>query len=315
MKKRWDILVPLDTCVDILADCREVLPRYGQAEQLIADYSFELGGSNCIFSSQAAKMGMSVAGIGVVGQDTFGAYVEKELEKNGVDVRYLKAYESVKTALGVALCRSRGDRAILTYPGSLDVLTGKDITEEMLEGARHLHIGSYFLMKKFQKDCLSVLRKAKARGMTVSLDTNWDPEERWDSGLGSLFPWIDVFLPNETELLRISGASDVTEALSCMGKQIPVIAVKCGGRGAVGCQEGKLFSCFVREQEAVDTVGAGDNFDAGFLYGYLRGFSMEKSLLCGCYCGSRSVRCSGGTKGQPLLKEWEEYWEEREVEN
>ncbi len=308
MKKRWDILAPLDTCVDILVDCKEIMPQFGQAEQLVSDYSFELGGSNCIFASQAAKLGMSVAGVGVVGQDTFGAYVEEKLKEAGVDIRYLKKDGAVKTALGVALCRSGGDRAILTYSGSLDVLTGQDITEEMLKGARHLHIGSYFLMKKLQKDYPAVLQRARAEGLTISLDTNWDPEEKWDSGLDRLLPCIDVFLPNEAELLNISGRSGVTEALACMGKQIPVIAVKCGGKGAVGSREGEIFSCSVREQEAVDTVGAGDSFDAGFLYGFLQGFSMEKSLIWGCYCGSRNVRRSGGTKGQPFLADWENDW-------
>lgn len=143
-------------------------------------------------------------------------------------------------------------------------------------------------------------------GLTVSLDTNYDPAETWDGGIQQALKRADVFLPNETECCAIAGVSDVKQALAVLLERVPLVAVKQGAKGAMGRTAGPAGQVFQVESlpvEVMDTVGAGDTFDAGFLYGYLCGWDLERSLRLAVVCGSLSTRQAGGTTAQPALEE------------
>ncbi len=304
MDRKYDVLCALDTCVDVLVQCGQVVPEFGQKEQLIEGYEMELGGSNGIFGCQAAKLGLQVAGIGVVGGDFFGSFVREKLKEAGVDITYLQENIEKKTALGITLCRDDGDRGILTYLGTLDEVEPWQMSDELLLQARHLHIGSYYLMGKIRRGSQDLVRRAKSLGLTVSLDTNWDPEEKWGEELWELLPMIDVFLPNDTEIQAITKEKNLSRAMEMLGRQVPVVAVKCGGQGARAYSRGQWYTVESSSVPVVDTVGAGDSFDGGFLYGYLNGRNIKECLQIGCFCGSHNVTKAGGVAGQPTLEQW-----------
>lgn len=303
MEKKYDIILAIDTCVDILLDCGQIKPVYGQTEQLIPGYNIELGGSAGIFACGMSKLGMRVAGIGTVGADIFGTYVKEVLGKSGVSIKNIYTDERVQTGVGVALCMSDHDRAILTYNGTIGEVRAVDFSEKLLAQTKHIHIGSYFLMEKLQSAYPNILAKAKKYGVTVSLDTNWDPKEKWDSGLLDIFPYVDVFLPNAKEAMAIAGTDDIESAATKLAELVPVIALKEGRKGA-RVYAGKTA---IRESSAevnvVDTVGAGDNFDVGFIYGFLHGYKLDECLKLGCFCGSMSTCRAGGIKGQVTKRE------------
>ena len=297
MVKSYDIVTAIDVCVDLLVFDEVFDLEFGQKEKLIKDYQLELGGSAAIFACQTAKLGLRTTGPGVYGKDFFGYFFRDKLERSGVETHYLKCRESVKTALGIAFCRS-DDRAILTYPGTInaDGLEGKLL--ELAENTRHLHIGSYYLAENLQPWYKRIVKKAKSMGATVSLDTNWDPDEQWNSGVWEILPSVDVFLPNENEIKALTGKSTLEEALNVLGPIIPVIVVKQGERGAVVYHEHRMTQVHSIDVEIVDTVGAGDSFNAGFLYGFLNGYNLETCLQIGSICGGMCTTKVGGVEGQ-----------------
>jgi sugar/nucleoside kinase (ribokinase family) len=183
----------------------------------------------------------------------------------------------------------------------------EDIDYELLKSIRHLHIGSYFLMKKLQPCYLDIIKTIKENGGTISLDTNWDPEETWDSGVMDVIRLVDVIFPNENEAMAIMKEDTAQKALEKLIKIVPVVAVKMGKDGAVTHFNGKTAVTPAVDVKKVDAVGAGDSFDGGFLYGYLTGKSIEECAKIGCICGSLNTRCSGGTRGQPVLEEMMKY--------
>src|SRR5262249_12893585 len=113
------------------------------------------------------------------------------------------------------------------------------------------------------------------------------------------------FLPNETELCTIAGAQDAQTALERLAQAVPTIAVKLGGKGGLARQRGQTIQADALPVDVVDTTGAGDSFDAGFVYGYLHGWDRERTLRLACACGSLSTRAAGGTEAQPTLAEAE----------
>jgi ribokinase len=302
MNRPYDVLTVLDVCVDFLAiGCPE--PRFGQAEQLIDGYEIEMGGSAAIFASQCAKLGLNTLGVGRAGEDVFGRLFLEKLAATGVNTSAVIADKNARTGVGIALCR-QNDRAILTYTGTIDG-TNADMVLERFSGARHLHIASYYLMASLKPHWPYIVRQAKACGLTVSLDTNWDPEERWD-GLDGLEGFVDILLPNEMEARAFTGKEDSREALLELSRRFPVVAMKLGPQGAMACQDGILYDAPGLPVSVVDTVGAGDTFDAGFLYGWLSGLPLQRCLQIGCFCGARSVTARGGIAAQPNKSDVEE---------
>ncbi len=297
--KRYDVITAMDLCVDILIDLGETEPEFGQKEKLVNDYNLELGGSAAIFASQASKLGLSVAGIGNVGDDYFGKFILDKLTGSGIIMDFIKTDPNIKTGVGVALCR-KDDRAILTYTGTIDSVSPSDFSSSLIKNTRHIHIGSYYLMKKLQYHYYPILKIAKENGVTISLDPNWDPEEKWEDGIKEILTLVDIFFINENEALGISKKNNLDDALKILSEHLPLIVIKKGDKGSMGISDKGSFKMAALDVDVKDAVGAGDNFDAGFIYGFLAGFDIEKCLHTGNICGSISTTKSGGILGQPF---------------
>ncbi len=295
----YDIITVADSCVDLLMDLGDVLPRFGQVEQWVPDYHMEMGGSACIFACQAAKLGLRVGIVGRVGDDACGRMVLGRLEESGVDTRHMVVDPTLKTGLGVLLCRGGGDRAILTYGGSLNAVYPEDISDEFLAAARHLHYCSYYLQTNLLPAVPRILRRAKGLGLTVSLDTNWDPDARWDGGLQEALALADLFFPNEQEARAIARAETTEQALATLLERVGIVAVKLGAEGALVGQGGERWRVPVAPVEhPVDTVGAGDSFDAAFLAGRLHGLPLAACAELANRCGRATTLARGGVMGQ-----------------
>jgi len=307
MEKKYDILTFGDLCVDLIINGKDVVPEFGQKEKLVEDYFLEMGGSCSIFACQAAKLGLRTAIVGKLGKDQFGRLIYDTLKDAGVSTEHIIFDENLKTGLSLAL-NIVDDRAILTYNGTIDEVGPENISDELLQSTRHLHIGSYFLMKKIQPHYPSIIKKLKEAGATISLDTNWDPEEKWDSGLRDILPLVDIIFPNDNEAKAITGENDAEIAVKKLREIIPIVVVKKGKDGAVAYQGDKFYATQAIDVPKKDAVGAGDSFDGGFLYGFLSGKSIEECLKIGNICGSLNIRCVGGTKGQPRLDEMLRYF-------
>ncbi len=298
--KTYDILVAGEINPDLILK-GDVLPEFGQAEKLVEAASLEVGSSSVIFACGAARLGLKVAFVGVCGEDLFGRYMLGQMSARGVDISPVIVDPSRRTGLTVILDRGE-DRAMLTFPGCIPDLAVDQISTDLLHASRHLHIASYFLQTRLQPGLPHLFQQAHQLGLTLSLDPNWDPSGEW-LGFERLFPLLDVFLPNEKEALAISGRKDAQSALRHLNEKTRVVAVKRGKSGAIAGCGGEIVSAPAVKVDVVDTVGAGDTFDAGFLYGWLNGWSLDRSLAMGAACGSLSTRSTGGTAAQPALEE------------
>ncbi len=295
-----DILVVGELNADLILR-GAVVPSFGQVEQIIDDATLTIGSSSAIFACGAARLGLRVAFIGKAGDDEFGRFMLRELQRRGIDTRGVVIDPHLSTGLSVILSRPT-DRAILTHLGAIAALRFDEIDLSLLSHARHLHLGSYYLLDALRPDVPCLFDAARARGLTISIDTNYDPTERWAGGLREALRHVDVFLPNETELLAITHEDSIEAGLDRLA-DIPIVAVKLGARGAMARRGSEIVRADSIPVKVIDTTGAGDSFDAGFIYAYLAGQDLTQALRFACACGSLSTRAAGGTAAQATRDE------------
>jgi len=300
----FDILVAGEINPDLILTA-DVTPAYGQVEKLVDAATLTIGSSSAIFACGVARLGLKVAFIGVCGDDVFGHFMLDEMSKRNVDVSNVIVRSDGQTGLSVIL-NNGSDRAILTHSGLIAELQASDIPDDLLCQSKHLHVASYFLQTKLQPDLPKLFQRAHSFRLTTSLDTNYDPSEQW-LGFDELLSVTDVFLPNQTEALSITKAGDVESASRQLATKVKLVAVKLGAEGGLACSQDAVFKSTSIPVNVVDTVGAGDSFDAGFMYGYLNNWELEKSLRLACVYGALSTQQAGGTNGQPTLEEAMQY--------
>ncbi len=298
----FDLLVLGDANPDLVMSGGNVVPAFGQAERLVERASLTIGGSGGILACGAARLGLRVAFCGVVGDDLFGRYMREQLSGRGINTRGLIADPEHPTGVTVVLSTS-DDRAMLTAPGTIAALRADLIPEDLLAEARHVHVSSYFLQTDLAPGLPAIFDAVHAQGATTSVDPNWDPAGTWDGGLPGLLPRIDVFMPNALEAMSIAHISDLDQAVSRLRAQTSMVVVKNGAGGAIASTTGETARVDGLTGRVVDTTGAGDSFDAGFLAGWLADMPLARCLEIGNACGVLSTRIVGGTEGQPTMDE------------
>jgi len=271
-------------------------------ETLANDMDLTLGSSSAIFAVALSRLGVKVEMASKVGADFFGDFTVKKLEKNGVGIDKMIFDKKIKTGITVSLSTPE-DRGFVTFLGSISQLNINDIDISYFLNFKHLHISSYFLLKGLKKDIPYIFEIAKKRGLTTSLDTGFDPDNIWEMNLKRVLPNVDVFLPNNIEALHLQKKTSVEEAVKFLGNYCENVVVKLGEEGAVSYSKDGLISLGAFKVKSVDTTGAGDNFNAGFIYGFLNGFSTRKCLEMANACGAISTTEIGGTTASPRLKE------------
>ncbi len=297
---KFDVANIADIFADVVIAGREK-PSFGQVETLADSYEIELGGSGPIFASQFAKLGGKIALLTVVGDDLMGDFLIRRMNKMGIDTTFVRKSRQNKTPLGLNISID-GDRSLLTVLGTLNEISDKLIESELLNSIKHWHIAGYFLLPTLYDFWPGFLDRLKEMGITTSLDTNWAPLENWDQ-VKEILPKVDLFLPNEEEALAITGSTDYQAAAFELAKLTPVVVIKRGEMGASVFKEGREYKTTNREHwegeiKVVDTTGAGDSFDGGFIFEWLKGASMEQCLRTAIRCGISNVGGIGGINSQ-----------------
>ena len=296
-----DLLVVGEINVDLILEDENIEPRFGQ-EVLVRDALLTMGSSSVITACGAARLGLDTVFFGLVGDDEFGAFMLREMKGRGIDISHIVLDPSLRTGLGVCLSTPR-DRAIISFMGAIDAMRAEQVPIELLSCAQHLHVGSFFLQESLRPGLPEFFRQAKQAGMTVSLDLGWDPSGSWLDELSRVIDYIDILLPNETEAAHITGCTVPEEALEWLAKRLPTAIIKLGPNGAIAARGQERARAPAIPVDVVDTTGAGDSFNAGFIYGHVRGWALERSLRLACACGSLSTQAMGGTTAQPALGE------------
>ena len=281
----------------ILAGIRAAAPRLG-TEQEFAGPKLTLGSSTAIAATLMRRLGLAVAMSAWVGDDQYGRFCRAALDAEGIDTALVRTHPSLAT--GVTVCLPYpGDRLLLTAKGTMALNPAEGIEAATLRRARHVHVGSFFLQDALRPAVAPLFAAARAAGLTTSLDTGWDPAEAWlDDDLAAALAVTDVLFPNDMEFAALSGTSDVADGMArLLAHGVGAVALKRGAAGAVQGDATGLRAHPGFAATPVDTTGAGDSFNAGYLAAMLRGAAVEERLATGCACGALTVAAVGGTGG------------------
>ena len=293
--KQFDIAAIGELNVDVILNGIESEPEIGK-EKFAREMTVTLGSSTAIFAANAAALGSKVCFVGMIGRDSFGSLVSSSLQARGVDTSYLIQGD---TPTGATICMNYGeDRANLTYQGAMDVMGFDDIAPDVFEKARHIHLSSLFMQSALLRDIHKVLDAAAANGVTVSLDTQWDPMEIWALDYKSVLPKVTIFLPNEKELQALTGAADLEGAIAAVLPYLgSAMVVKCGSKGSLLVRKDgtRSFLPAFLNREVVDAIGAGDSFNSGFISAFVKGLPLEECQRTGNLTGAVNTTAAGGT--------------------
>ena len=306
-----DLLVLAELNPDVLVSTGDLDVRFGQVEQLVDQATITLGSSGAITACAAAAQGLRVAVCAVIGDDPIGEWTAGQLRGHGVDVGGVIRRTGRSTGMSVVLTRPDGDRAILTYSGTMPELTAADVDGARLRAARHVHASSFFLQRGLQAGLPGLLAAAREAGATTSLDTGWAPAGDWACP-GPALRHLHYLLPNAAECAHLAAAlvgkvqerpadqDSPTQAATIRAAQAlrrlgPDVVVKLGADGALAVTADGAVRVKGRAVAPVDTTGAGDCFNAGFIAAVLDRATTADALRRAVASGSLAVTGWGGT--------------------
>ncbi|MGC2195065.1 MAG: carbohydrate kinase family protein [Terriglobales bacterium] len=299
-ERRLDVLVAGDLFLDLVMSGFTSWPGPGE-ESFAKEFHKEVGGGAAITACCLSKLGLRTLVLGAVGKSD-GQWMVDELRLRGVDTSGIWVTGAEPTAFTVSVSSAR-DRALFTYGGANRELVGVlERLTALAEETRVRHIHLAHAMNPPQ--AAPLFQSIRDRGCSLSLDVGWHPEWFGDPQAIAALSLVDIFFPNEREASAITKETDpsrMLEAFQEMG--LRQVALKLGAEGAALLWDGEITFQKAGPVEPVDTTGAGDCFDAGFLYAWLRGMEQRQCLRAGTACGELSVRALGGIAGVPSKEE------------
>ncbi len=273
------------------------LPLVMETERdlLATGFVSTLGSSSAIVAHNASMLGLRVRFATLVGDGDFGRLALDRLKQANVDTADAIVDPSATT--GVTILLPHGAvRHSLSYLGSISALTVDHLNREHLAQARHFHLSSLYLQTGLHPGIVDLLQYLKKAGLTISLDTNDDPSNQWGPPLDEILPLVDIFLPNESEIRRMAGDLSLDKALQIMAEKVRTIIVKRGRNGCRVKDGDQIADHPGVSVSPIDTIGAGDSFDAGFLCAYLNGMDIATCTRAGNISGALSTLATGGTE-------------------
>ncbi|MBD0415310.1 carbohydrate kinase family protein [Oryzicola mucosus] len=273
------------------------LPQPGR-EVFARDMDMAAGGGAFIAAAHIAHAGRPVALLARLGTDPLSLGLRSELEASGVDLRFLEHAADAGPQVTVASVIGH-DRAFLSRRAGTALPATLDAALTWPE-AGHLHIAEYATLNEIP----DLVGQAKAHGLTVSLDPSWDETLIYDPAFLDRCNGVDLFLPNLEEALAITGKTGPDTAIAALAEAFPLVALKAGPDGAWLAASGKISQRSAPEVPVVDTTGAGDAFNAGFIDAWMRGESDDICLSAGISFGSAAVQAAGGASilRAPLMR-------------
>lgn len=281
------------------------LPQLGE-ESVTDNFAFSLGGGAVITATVASRLGSATELATVLGGSALDRFALEELDRRGIArklVRQSDKYPTGGITVGVSTKR---DRYFLTANGANQAVARHLLTRPVrsaMARARHVHFGLSPREWRLFPALLADLRRA---GVTTSWDLGWHPDALRDPQFRRTIALTDILFMNELEALRFARANSLDDALLDLRSPEQLLVVKLGKRGSLAVDDGhsRVHSSAVKVN-AVDTTGAGDAFNGGFLHLWLRGASVRDCLRAGNICGALTTRAPGGTAAAPTTTEFQ----------
>ncbi len=304
-----DIVVVGELNVDLVLTGLPSLPAYREL-RLAKDMRFTLGSSSAIFACNAARLGAKVGFVGKAGDDEFGDFMLRSLSQSGVDTSQIIRHPGGRTGICVLMSFPE-DYSMVSFPGIRETFRLEEVNFDYVKTARHLHMSSFYIQPALRPGCPKLFRWAKEAGMTTSLDPDHDPSGKWNGGMREALTQVDLFFPNEQEALGIAGTRDLEGAIAALTGLAGTTIVKRGAAGVIVASRDGTIAAPGFRINPVDTTGAGDSFNAGFVFQFLKGAPISRCVMWGNACGAMSTQALGGTAGFPTPAEVDKFLSER----
>ncbi len=285
-----------DAVVDLVALGLRALPAWGEDRE-VAGIEMHLGGSALHVATNLAALGNEVALLAGVGHEAWGRFLIDGAQRAGVETSGMRVLDP-PSAVTMVLSGQQ-DRAFVSVYGATARFAPQHLDQELLARATHLHVTGLWQSRALLPHLVALFDTLRARGVTLSLDTQYDPDDRWGEPLPSLLARVDLFFPSEVEALRITGAPTPDAALTQLAQGIPLVAMKLGALGATVQRGAERLHLPAFPVQVVDTTGAGDAFSAGFLHGWRRGWPLKATLRFANATGALAVTRIGASEGPP----------------
>lgn len=300
-EKKWDVYIYGDVNIDLVVPDVSQLPDPGTEVEVPQMQTF-VGGGAALFLMGIAKLGLHPVFQGSLGNDMYGSWIRDTFISLGIDDSLLETDAVRQTGISISFTDEH-DRCFLTYRGTNETISLCNLNLEQAIQARHLHVTGY-MGRKNHDEYYQVLKSVKEKSnTTISFDAGWDASQEWYEGYFDLLPYIDIVFLNETECLHYAHMESMEQVEKALEKfhAAKTVVVKLGSKGALAYSDGKIYKADAFPVQPVDTTGAGDSFNAGFVAARLLGMDLQKSLIVGNACGGLSVTCNGGNTGFPTM--------------
>ncbi|MBK5201755.1 MAG: carbohydrate kinase family protein [Spirochaetaceae bacterium] len=293
------ILIIGDINSDLIITGLKNYPAPGE-ECLVNDYKIRTGGGAAIVSLALSKLGINTSVFGCIGDDIFSELLTNELKLHGINLKYVKRIKNTSTGITVAFTNEI-NRSFITCRSALDFTDLNKITDDIIDQFDYIFLHNFkpSKMEEYIKFCKNI----KAKGKKVIFDVGFDDSEKWDNKIFEILKYVDIFIPDELEALGFTRSNNVEEALRKLSIYCNRVVIKIGKKGAIALDGDKIIHSPIFDANVVDTTGAGDSFDAGFVYGTINNLNLEKCLALGNFLGSLSVTDIGGSTGIPENEE------------
>lgn len=304
MDKTIDIIVVGDINVDLILIVDKLPKRGGM--QYVENIVRTQGGVGGNISTALSKLGLKTLLIGAVGDDDSGLEAIEELRQNEVDVSRIRIVSGVPTGLMIVIVDREGERTMIGYRGANSGLTIDEEDIRILEKSKHIHASGYvFLNKDSGGGSIKLLTYARSIGITTSIDIEGVAIHK-KAVLENLKGLFNYVIAGEEEAREFTSEDKqyrlADELLRRLQAEIAV--VKLGARGCMVAGSNGSFHIPAFQVEVLDTTGAGDAFNAGFLYGLIRSVSLEEAVILGNAVGA--YKCMGiGARHLPTLQDLE----------
>ncbi len=299
-------LVIGDLNVDLVLNELKGFPELGK-EIVARNHFIDIGGSGGIFSAVLSELGINTYIISKISNDFLGQFLISKLKDYGVNTDKLVIKESDETGITINLSYKK-DKYQISSLNLVSSLNADEVMFENIEDIGHVHFSSYYMMKSLKADYVKLINDIKRnyKNITLSLDTNDDPENKWGEEIYKILRNIDIFLVNKREALQITKESNIKDALDKLSRVIKTVVIKLGSEGYIARDGENYYGGDQLSANFKDSTGAGDNFDAGFIYGYIDNLNIEKSLKIANICGDKSVEYLGGIGNKKKFLELKE---------
>jgi sugar/nucleoside kinase (ribokinase family) len=284
-QKSYDVMVVGEYYYDLIFTGLPEVPRLGA--DIWADGFDALPGASFTTALAMTRLGLKTGWWCGFGTDIFSRMVLEEVKRERIDEGLFQWHDRPLRRVSAAFSFAH-DRGFVSY---VDGHERHPSIKEVLAARPKL-----LMLQGFERDAerLALVKGAREAGIMVCaecqhLDFDLDAE-----GVADVLAAVDVFVPNQLEAMTLTGATNVEHALDRLAPHVRTAVIKCGADGAVAIHEGQRYTMPAPEVEVVDTTGAGDSFNAGLVYGMLRGAPFERSLLYAVICGSLATTDYGG---------------------